>query len=272
MPLLRWDARSIVDVGSVAAGGSISTWSSTGSNALAMAGNGHGGAAPTLHYEGGVPHVRFSRSAMDSYAWFASATSFTIPALYPSGTLAGVTMVVVARMRAAVDDLQQGAAWERVFECSGSLVEPYTTISFMREATNSRAAFGFRNAWQPETNTWTASPSIDGNWQVYIARITNGAPPSSSMFASGAMQSVERSEPFAAITLPRAIARCYLGQSIGSSAARLAGDVREVSLYLGAWSDDMVALEYERQRLKWSTGVARSAACSSAHMCEVMCT
>lgn len=141
VPLVRWDARSLM--GTVPAGGNVSTWSSTGVIQASLASNSMG-SAPRLQYEAGVPFVRLSRNGRTSYAGLDSSFGFDIPATYATGTAAGpgVTVVVVARMAAAVDGLQQGAASERIFECTNTAGDQ--TLMVQRYESSNRVLLGYR--------------------------------------------------------------------------------------------------------------------------------
>ena len=249
VPLVRWDARSLT--GSVARGASISTWASTGSTALSLVAYSLGGSPPTLQYEDGVPHVRFVRNGNASAGWFQAAAALTLPALYPSGLAAGMTMVVVVRMRTTVDGLTQGGDWERVLDCAATAGTHDQAFTIGRSGSTNSMLFGHKNTDWVWYQTSTNSASINGAFQIFIMRLS--PEPSSALYMDGVSRAVWRSNPYAAQALPKTLSACGIGRPLLDPEPKLNGELRELSLYMGAWTDGMVALEYERQRVKWST-------------------
>lgn len=111
---LSWDASSLVR--SVANGGTVSRWASSGTNPQAMLGSGVGIGGPVLQYEEGIPQVSFPRDGWGYWAWTATDGPVTLPE--PSGSNGdGLTIVIVARMHDVVDNYVRGAGSERLLLC-----------------------------------------------------------------------------------------------------------------------------------------------------------
>lgn len=234
-PFVRWDAYTLH--GRFPAAGNVSSWDSTGdaSNAT-MTGLGTG-IMPTLQYEYGVPHVAFRRSGSTYYAHMKVDAS-TRP-LEMSSECFTFTYAVVVRMSTAVDAIQTGEDFEKVFSCAadiGAGLSAYDAINFGRlRSTNDQAA-GFLNENAVSgiyVVNGAASPSITGRWDVYLVRYTQSGTSASFTAYTRAGQT---NMPFdsgvtSALRFPRSFTQCTLGRSLPPliNNQLLFGDIREVS-------------------------------------------
>lgn len=248
VPLVRWDAWSLVS--QVGEGGEVSRWDSSGSSPLAMLGHGYGGSQPSLQYEGGVPHVRFERYARQRYAWLTSEGALTLPAEpLCEGCSPGLTMVLAVRIPSSAYQQGQGGTFERVFECAAAPDSSDVSLTFCRNSDQANPLFGYANAGMGWKLAATSAQLFDGGFQIYVGRVTLA--PGFTLFARGAYQPLSMPGG-AAMTLPRTATTCYLGRSMHPADPYLAGDIREVSIHAGAFTDDMMHAEYERQAAKWA--------------------
>lgn len=253
-PVVSWDAYSLM--GSVAAGAPISRWPGSGSSPVAMVGYGFNASAPTLQYENGVPHVRFSRNGRLNYGWFTAEANVTLPDTFSAGP-AGLTIALVARMRTVVDGQQQGASAERIFEFSAVPGGSQNSLSISRDGSSNQIFAGYKNfgssAWQ-----FLTTNGINGSFQVMLIRFSTQPAAGFALYTQGAFRTLY-TYSFEPIAFPKILAAsgCFIGRPYNGANGdlHLTGEIQELSFYMGAFNDTMMAAEAARLTDKWAQGV-----------------
>lgn len=252
-PIVSWDALGLA--GSLSEGSAVRTWPSSGTTSLPMLASSVGGGQLLLQYADGVPHVKFSRAGMGSYAWFATERPLDLPASAPTlpDSTEGLTMVIVARLGYNLDNSADGGTWEKLFMCGSGAGSNY--LSFGR-ITSSREVHveyvnGVSGSGHSSVST-TLGDATSGKFEAYIVRL-RGVDPINSIYMRGRFATLAWGNERAVLQLPKSMPICQLGRSFPPTWNDIyfGGSLRELSIYTEAFSDERIAAEYERVTAKW---------------------